>query len=257
MKNRILIIEDSRTVITFEQNLITQHLKQPTLVAKSFKEAAEALKGSHEKIFIALVDIHLPDATQGEAVDLVLAYQIPTIVFTGTYNDEIRKEMMEKNILTYLTKDPMTNFYHAIQLIKKLQSNSNIKVMIVDDSKTSRGRLHQILDKYRFHVIEAKDGVEAFSLYQEHPDTTLVLTDQNMPNMTGVELTKKIRQNRNRDEISIIGISDERNKKLTVEFLKSGCNDFIARPFLEEEFITRVLINIEMQETYAKLKKLS
>jgi PleD family two-component response regulator len=257
MSQRILIIEDSRTVITFEQNLITQHLRKPTLVAKSFKEASEILKKDRDKIFIALVDIHLPDANNGEAVDLVLAYNLPTIVFTGTYDKEIRKEMMEKNILTYLTKDPMTNFYNAIKIIKQLDSNSAIKIMIVDDSKTARTRLHQILDKYRFHVLEANDGKEAYALFTEHPDTTLILTDQNMPNMSGVELTKKIRSSKNRDEVAIIGISDERNKELTIEFLKSGCNDFIARPFVEEEFITRVQINLETQAAFRRLNALA
>jgi PleD family two-component response regulator len=151
----------------------------------------------------------------------------------------------------------MTNFYNAIKIIKQLDSNSAIKIMIVDDSKTARTRLHQILDKYRFHVLEANDGKEAYALFTEHPDTTLILTDQNMPNMSGVELTKKIRSSKNRDEVAIIGISDERNKELTIEFLKSGCNDFIARPFVEEEFITRVQINLETQAAFRRLNALA
>ncbi|WPU97029.1 two-component regulator propeller domain-containing protein [Mucilaginibacter sabulilitoris] len=65
--------------------------------------------------------------------------------------------------------------------------------LIVDDNGTSRDILKQRLEKYGFVPLPAESGAAAMKLLSEHPDVDLLVTDQNMPGMSGVELSKMAR----------------------------------------------------------------
>jgi PleD family two-component response regulator len=80
----------------------------------------------------------------------------------------------------------------------------------------------------------------------EHPDTTLVITDVNMPVMGGFELISAIRRQYRREDLAIIGLSDASKAGLSAALLKAGANDFVAKPFQVEEFYCRVTQNTNM-----------
>jgi diguanylate cyclase (GGDEF)-like protein len=122
---------------------------------------------------------------------------------------------------------------------------------VVDDSRTARFMVKNLLNKRNFNVLEAKDGIEALAVLQDK-DTNikLIITDYNMPNMDGFELVSKVRDIYNKEQMGIIAISSDSNSDVTVKFLKNGANDFLIKPFHELEFFCRVeqvvenLINI-------------
>ena len=80
-------------------------------------------------------------------------------------------------------------------------------------------------------VIEAVDGIEALAVFTEHtPD--LVIVDWNMPNMDGITLVRKIRENGNK--IPLIMCTTEAEKKRVIEAIKAGVNNYIVKPFAVE-----------------------
>jgi PleD family two-component response regulator len=72
-----------------------------------------------------------------------------------------------------------------------------------------------------------------------------MVTDYNMPDMDGFELTRRIRATTGSHELRIIGVSSSSNRLLSARFLKAGGNDFILRPFIDEEFYCRVNQNLD------------
>jgi PleD family two-component response regulator len=81
--------------------------------------------------------------------------------------------------------------------------------------------------------------MEALALLEEHPDIKIVITDYNMPEMDGFELTSQIRKTHSVGQLSIIGISAHGGSVLSAKFLKKGANDFLIKPFSNEEFFWR------------------
>ena len=126
---------------------------------------------------------------------------------------------------------------------------------MIDDSKVFRSYICQLLKVHQYNVIEACDGKEALERIDEHPDIKMVITDCSMPNMDGFELTKVIRSKYARDELAVIGISAHDDKILKAQFIKSGANDFITKPFVTEEFYCRVGQNIETLENIIRFKQ--
>ncbi|OGR34806.1 MAG: hypothetical protein A2051_12105 [Desulfovibrionales bacterium GWA2_65_9] len=254
--SRVLVVEDSRTFSSMLSRRITEEMGHQVVVADSKAKAAEIL-ATDADFFVALLDLNLPDAPRGEVVDLVLAHGIPSIVFTGEMDDELRDKFWAKHIVDYILKQNMDNVAYMLSLVERLHRNPGIKVLVVDDSKNTRYVVGELLRAHRYQVLLAKDGPTALAMLAEHPDTRLVIVDYNMPGMDGAELVSTIRRDHAKDQLAIIGISGVESAGLTVKFLKSGANDFLHMPFLTEEFYTRVTQNIELLEYIAQIKELA
>ncbi len=98
------------------------------------------------------------------------------------------------------------------------------KVLIVDDDKQIRNFLNDVLRTSGYEVECASNGKEAFKLLQ-YKKFDLLITDNKMPKMDGLELIKKIRK-RNMD-IKVIVISGEEIEKSFTEF---GISEFFRKP---------------------------
>ena len=104
-------------------------------------------------------------------------------------------------------------------------------VLIVDDMKTIRLKLKQVCKELGIQAVyEAMDGVQALEMLQG-VSVDLVLSDWNMPNMTGIELVAKIRENPNFAQVPVIFITSENEKGAILKSLMSGVTDYIVKPF--------------------------
>ncbi|HSR36465.1 MAG TPA: diguanylate cyclase, partial [Desulfurivibrionaceae bacterium] len=130
-----------------------------------------------------------------------------------------------------------------------------IKALVVDDSKSSRLELGNLLTIHQYQVFTAADGQEALDILDEHPDIRLILTDQYMPHMNGLELVKQIRRVHPKDELAIIALSATDDHTLPARFIKGGANDFLKKPYSTEEFYCRVTQNIELIEQIERIKE--
>ncbi|CCQ09870.1 putative response regulator [Pseudoalteromonas luteoviolacea B = ATCC 29581] len=250
---RVLIVEDSKVVQQVLRHLASQHLTVAIDFAWSLQESMQLL--SRNEYTLALVDLTLPDAADAEVVKLTLAHSIPTVVLTSKIDEYSRQQMLEMGVVDYVIKDNRDSYLYAIKLISQLLRNQGCKALIADDSVISRVVMRQMLEKQLFDVLEAKDGVEAMALLEAQPDIKLLLTDYAMPNMDGFELVKKVRNSRGRDDLAIIGLSGAGSHGLSAKFIKYGANDFLAKPFMNEEFHCRVMQTMEQLNLYCEIKE--
>ncbi len=108
-------------------------------------------------------------------------------------------------------------------------------VLIVDDSRTSRRILRDILERAGFNVVgEAVDGQEGFDEYVKlNPD--IVTMDITMPGVDGIESLKLIKKNNPDAKVVMITAAGQKEKML--EAVKFGAVEFVAKPFVEETVI--------------------
>ena len=124
-------------------------------------------------------------------------------------------------------------------------TNHRHHVLIVDDSPTARALLTSQLKRYNFRTSSADCGAAALEILKANPDIGLVITDYNMPDIDGFELTRRVRGTTGSHQLRIIGVSSSTDRLLSARFLKAGGNDFIMRPFIDEEFYCRVNQNLD------------
>lgn len=215
--------------------------------------AGVAIDAAETPFTMAVVDLNLPDSPYGEILDLTIDRQIPTIVFTGTFNMETRDRIMARRVVDYVVKDNDLALDNVVAAVRRALSNRSTRVLVVDDVLSVRRALVDILESQQFCVVEASTGKEALVLLEQHPDIELVLTDYHMPDMDGYELTRRIRRKFPSDRMRIIGISSSTDRLLSASFLKAGASDFVYRPYVVEELQCRIAHNVE---TLSQLKQL-
>lgn len=253
MDKKLLIIEDSRPIAKVHRHIAKRIGLQAT-VAYSYAQTQRVLNESQD-FFCAVIDYNLPDACNGEAIDYVVEAGIPVIVMTGITDQQTREEILKRSIIDYIAKDNKQAYVYLQQLLSQLMRNEHIKVLVVDDSETSRSFISNQLYRHNYQVYESVDGRDALRVLEQHPDIKLVLTDQEMPNMDGISLVNRIRQTRSREEVVIIGISGSRDTALTARFIKNGANDYLHKPFCIEEFNCRLMSNIQYLENIETIRQ--
>ena len=254
MKYKVLIIDDSSSICNTLKSLIQNDIDIDVFITKSLKECVKILLQEKGKFDIFLADLGLPDAPNGEIVDFLSKFSIPIVVLTGSEDIDIEEKFRNKNIVDYIIKDGISALTYATAIIKRIIHNKDVKVLVVDDSKTFVRKTVDLLNRYKINALCAYDGIEAYETLLNNKDIKIVLTDYLMPNMNGLELTKKIRKDYSKDELSIIVTSDDSSKKIPAKFLKYGANDFLYKGFSNEEFFARINSNIEILELFDEIK---
>jgi two-component system, chemotaxis family, chemotaxis protein CheY len=112
------------------------------------------------------------------------------------------------------------------------------KILIIDDAKFMRMTLKNILEKANHQVIgEGENGIQAVELYRKlQPD--LVIMDITMPEMSGIEAIKAIKNEFPQAKIIICSAIGQH--KMVVEAIKAGAKDFIVKPFDENRLLEAV-----------------
>ena len=106
-----------------------------------------------------------------------------------------------------------------------------MRFLVVDDSPTMRRIVINALKNFGFgEVIEAEDGQEGLSKLQSEK-VDFVITDWNMPNMTGLELTKAIRSTDSLKHLPILMVTTRGLKQDIVEALQAKVNNYVVKPF--------------------------
>jgi two-component system chemotaxis response regulator CheY len=113
-----------------------------------------------------------------------------------------------------------------------------MKALVVDDSVVMRRILMQVLNKVGYtEVDQAPDGKEAVVAATAF-DYDVILMDWNMPNMTGIDAARAIRQKGKKTPI--IMVTTEAEKTRVLEALKAGVNNYIIKPFEPDAAVTKI-----------------
>jgi two-component system sensor histidine kinase/response regulator len=124
-------------------------------------------------------------------------------------------------------------------------NNSLYKILVVDDIRANVMLLKALLKKSNYQVLEAYNGKEALEVFErEKPD--LILLDIMMPIMDGYQVMSTIRNGEQNPDIAIILITALDNKEDVVKGFNAGANDYIAKPFNNEELEARVRHQISL-----------
>lgn len=253
MSNTILLVEDNTAVLRTMQRII-ENDGFGVVCATTKQEVAAILQQSTD--FMACVlDYSLPDAADGEALPLVLQHKIPTIVLTARSDMETREKVLLQPVVDYVPKDTPAAFEYTIKMVRRIQANPGIRVLVVDDSSTIRSYLRQLLQRHRYEVLEASEADTALRMLRDDPSIRLVLSDHDMPGKSGVVMVSEIRRFRSNDELAIIGVSGSQDPAMTARFIKAGADDYLNKPFNHEEFFCRVTRNIEFVENLRALSR--
>ncbi|AKH22110.1 chemotaxis response regulator CheY [Sedimenticola thiotaurini] len=126
--------------------------------------------------------------------------------------------------------------------------NKNMKILIVDDFSTMRRIIKNLLRDLGFtNTQEADDGNTALPMLQSGNFDFLV-TDWNMPGMTGIDLLKAVRADPNLVKLPVLMVTAESKREQIIEAAKAGVNGYVVKPFTAvtlEEKINKIFERVD------------
>jgi len=117
---------------------------------------------------------------------------------------------------------------------------TSIKVLVVDDFATMRRIVKGVLKQLGFSkIVEAQDGNDALDVLKKEK-VGLIVSDWNMPNMTGLDLLKAVRGDDSLKGIPFVMVTADGMKENVVEAVKAGVTNYIVKPFTPETFSEKI-----------------
>ena len=255
----ILIVDDDPIIISLLRDKLLLKMKNLNILsAISYKEAVKHIVDKTQNIDVSILDLNLPEVASGAIVEYAMKKNIPTLVLTASINDDLKNILLQNQILDYIIKGGKRGIDHAVDSAIRVLKNQGKYILIVDDSSVQLSQTVNILERMKFKIVTATNGLEAYGiLHNSNIKFSLVLTDFNMPKMDGMDLTLKIREEFDKDELSVIVLSASDTPSLSSQFISVGANDFLNKPYSEIELITRINSNLELLELFEKTRDMA
>lgn len=264
---KALVIEDSKIYQQLMQAVFTD-----LGVSARFEETGEACLEAMEQDEYQLLclDLHLPGIDGLEVCRRLREkeeYQyLPIVLFTEEENDELLQKSFDVGMTDVLRKSSFEELHASIgQFIEGMGKKLSGRVLYIEDSKTTAQLTLHMLDSMGLesdHFVSADEAFEAFG----QNDYDIIITDIVVEgSMSGIGLVRAVRAlHDNRGKIPVLAVSGLEDAARRVEILRYGANDFVSKPFVDEEFHARVSNLItskklfdQVQQQQAQLQELA
>lgn len=130
----------------------------------------------------------------------------------------------------------------------KVVRKDELKILIVDDFELPRRLIRAMLNELGYdnqpNILEASNGVDAFNVLQGNK-VDLIICDWVMPEMTGIELLKKVRKEPKFTTIPFIMVTAEAQKDNIMEAIKAGVSQYIVKPFTAADLFKKIQMVME------------
>ena len=128
-------------------------------------------------------------------------------------------------------------------------ADPNMKILVVDDFSTMRRIVRNLLKELGFsNINEAEDGVDALKKLRAEP-YDFVVSDWNMPNMTGIDLLREIRADATLKHLPVLMVTAEAKRENIIEAAQAGASGYVVKPF------TSVTLDEKLQKIFLTMQK--
>ena len=124
-------------------------------------------------------------------------------------------------------------------MTQDLANESAKTVLVVEDNELNMKLFHDLLEAHGYNILQTKDGMDALRIAREHkPD--LILMDIQLPEVSGLEVTKWIKEDENLKSIPVIAVTAFAMKGDEEKIRDGGCEAYIAKPISVTNFLETV-----------------
>ncbi len=254
---KVLLVDDDPFFHKAFTKLFAKNLP-PEIILRGVKTLSEVKKIiSQENFHLAICDFHLPDAETGEAILFLRKNNIPTIALTGSYEPQTREFCINAGVADVLLKNLPNLSELIITSVIRILKNLTIKVLIVDDSPTFLKFTSKILQNIGLNVLEADSASKAREIFNKYKEEIRCILLDYYLETEAMELLLEIRKKFPKNKLGIIIISAYVNNIFVPQLLKAGANDFLRKPFLEEELKVRINNLLDFLDSFKELSFLA
>ncbi|MEJ8815030.1 response regulator [Variovorax ureilyticus] len=249
----VLLVEDDAV----QRESVVRLIGDEDVVITAVESGEEALDLLRARVFDCMItDLRLPDMQGSELLKRMATEEIvsfpPVIVYTGrnlTRDEEAELLRYSRSIIIKGARSPerlldeVTLFLHKVEadlsterrnMLKTVRGRDRVfegrRILLVDDDVRNIFALTSALEQRGAAVEAARNGREALEKIDQVSDIDLVLMDVMMPEMDGLEATRRLRQDPRFDKLPVIAVTAKAMKDDQEQCLAAGASDYLAKP---------------------------
>lgn len=217
--------------------------------------AVRKLVQSHADEFVlAVVDTRLPDAPNGEVLEILTENSIPTIALSSSVTENVVDRLQDRHVIDCVLKRSDEDINLIADIVERTLCNHQRKIIFFSTNDFNRKSIRQLLDIHRYSIIDVRNQAEIRRQLATHTDTSLVLIDYTSIRENELQLINDLRQQYRREDLAIAVICDEHSSRSSARMLRAGATDVIYRQHQTEEFYYRVQQCVESIERVREIK---
>lgn len=254
LSHRVLVVDDDRA--------LTERLKVEAEAWGLRVKIAPNLAAARSRLALSMPDVMLLDLsfpeTEEDGLTLLLELRerspnLPVIVFTGRDSLADRLAVSRLGAKQFLHKPATTqDIFQAISRVLPKTKTLQAKILIVDDDSALLAHLSALLAPWGFEIITLAEPQRFWEmLLATKPD--LLILDMEMPQVNGLELCQVVRQDSHWGDLPILVVTAHTDADSIGQAFTAGADDFIAKPVLGPELVTRVLGRLDRTQRRSAL----
>lgn len=268
LPKRILVVDDSQAI----RMRIREELEQGGYEVSEARNGLEALIHATSPMTPDLItlDIEMPKMNGFETCRKLREThyarfftksednRVPIIFITGNDTIQDRKKGFELGAVDFVSKPFQKGDVLAVanKILNPPETRTGIKALVADDNLVARKIAALCLSREGIEVHEAGDGEQAYDFIRTSGDKLdIIITDLLMPNMDGMQLCRKIRQDLGKQDIPIIVLTATSDFSEILDVFKVGASDYLVKPFSKEELLARINVHIERSRVNRELRE--
>ncbi len=270
-KQNILVVDDSAAIRFLIQRELSDAGYEVMLAGNGI-EALDILEQAERIPDLITLDIDMPvmdgfevcstlrsGAGQLDSKKQQIA-DIPVFFVSATDSKEDRERGSELKVIDFISKP-----FAPGDILRAVNNTLNphsqflgMTALVVDDSRSIRRTVSNSLARIGLEVVKASNGNEALQLVKSGQYSfDLVITDHLMPGMSGNELCRKLMSFEETRQIPKFFISSTSAKNVILDFFRAGANDYLHKPFTEDELRARIVSHLNVRKYVKQLELLN
>lgn len=267
----ILVVDDSATIRKILQREFSK-ADYEVVPAKNGMEALAILEWSDPLPDLITIDIDMPRMNGFELCAKIRSKielddrreqniaRIPIIFVSANDSLDNRERAYQLEVIDFIGKPfiPGKMIQTVNNILNSQEQFTGMTALVVEDSPFVSRIIRNILKRHGLHVHEVADGEKALEMVKELQfGIDIIITDYIMPGMSGEELCRTLRSIEALENVPIFFISSISDKETVLDFFKVGANDYLPKPFIEEEFRARIVTHLRNRKYIKELELLN
>lgn len=249
---RILLVEDTKAMAMMVVKMVENATGLPVDLAENLSEARKFISVSGPSYAIALLDLSLPDAPDGEIAEVWQQHGIPSVVFSGKADESQRTEFFSEGVIDYVVKDSFSAVVYLSRLVKQLMDNREFVAILAGDESEIGDDYKVLTERLLVKTIRVPRLEDIMATLDDDETVQMVLIGEKMGSRSGLEVIRKIREKFDRERIAIVGVPGQ-NRLMASQFIKNGADDYILAPIYPEEYCSRINAVLERKQLLCEL----
>lgn len=251
---RVLVAEQEQAVRDMLVQQVFEALGVQADAVNTSSAVRKLLNTQTTDYVLAIVDTRLPDAPDGEVLEILREFEIPTIAISSNVTEPVAERLLDRHILDCILRRNEEDLDVIADIVKRTLLNSERKIIFLGHNDFNRKSIREMLDIHRYTILDVRSEIELRRQLDNHRDVTLVLIDDSAIHDDELSLINSLRQHYRREDLAVITICEEPDPNRSARMLKAGANDVLCKPVQTSEFYYRIRQCVESVERVREIK---